>query len=1139
MLGDGDGGFAEPVETDVGPSAEQMVAGDFNGDGKLDLAVLSGNTVKLFYGNGDGTFRTGPITDVSAPLDLGDQLVAADLNGDGKLDLVIPTTSPTTGLPGVAILLGNGEGGFTLAAQPTLGFTYADSGGVVTLVAVADLNGDDIPDIVAVPQSDVVGDNTAEVLLGNGDGTFRSAVSVPLSPTGLSGSATDQNVAISTGDVTGDGKPDIVVESDGVVIAPGNGDGTFGPAYSDAAVDDDGNTTDTFGQMTLADVNGDGRLDLVTTQTGGSEAGSSVIDGISVSLGTAQTVLPASASVTVDRAAVAQPTITELSGGGTLTQDGNAYTLDLGTFAQNSTAAAVLALVNAAAAPADSFDGTFSTPTGSGFTLTGATLSAAIAAGQSQGGITFTADTSTPGSHSETITFAPRDATAETVQTASVAEDDSTPANLPSTPDPDAVAAELPALTLTITDTVTPAVAPTGPAILAPVSAIVLPNVRVGAADTKALPITNSATSGSADLGVTATASGEATVNGSVSGLAPQATDDTSLVAGLNTGTAGAETGTVALAPVSAPDTTLATQDVDVSGSVYREAAASAAPVNIVVHVGDPGSAALQITNTDAPDGFSEALIASLTGVTAGLTLAAAGPTADIAAGTTDKSSLAIGFSTAAAGTITGTATLGLASDGGTGAGSIDGLGQAALASEIVPVTITVDNYAKAGFAAHGGTLTAGTAPDTWVLNLGTVAQGGAALAGDLSVLNTAMGPADLLGGSYTVSGGSAFTNAGFDAFSGVGADGSADAGSVSLSTGKTGTFSETVVLTPTDTEGTNTSTPLTPQTVTIIGTVQVPTGTAVGDVHLTTFDGLYYNFQADGDFTLAQSTAAGDSFRVQIETAPFPAIQATSVITEAAAQVGDNVVTFGMGATTVAINGVADTALTIADPTQLLDGGTLRMIAANQYELDWSTGESITVTKGTEFLDVSSTLGTQDKPGSVQGLLGSDTGQANDFALPDGTVLKPPLSSATLLGTFADAWTVAPARSLLGGTVPAASGLGIPPAMTFLSATGPGQILTGSLQAGGQVGAPVTLAGALADFAGDTVTNFAAQDLIDVSNLGPALATVAYTGYTTGGVLTIGSGSARAALHVSGDLSGGVFHAVSDQHGGTLIGYV
>jgi hypothetical protein len=110
---------------------------------------------------------------------------------------------------------------------------------------------------------------------------------------------------------------------------------------------------------------------------------------------------------------------------------------------------------------------------------------------------------------------------------------------------------------------------------------------------------------------------------------------------------------------------------------------------------------------------------------------------------------------------------------------------------------------------------------------------------------------------------------------------------------------------------------------------------------------------------------------------------------------------------------------------------------------------------------------------------------------------------------------------------------------MTFLEATAPGQILTGSLQAGGQVGAPVTVVGALADLSGDTIANFAAQDLIDVTNAGSTLATLAYPGTAAGGVLTISAGPASASLHLSSGMSGSVFHVVSDQHGGTLIGYV
>jgi hypothetical protein len=551
----------------------------------------------------------------------------------------------------------------------------------------------------------------------------------------------------------------------------------------------------------------------------------------------------------------------------------------------------------------------------------------------------------------------------------------------------------------------------------------------------------------------------------------------------------------------------------------------------------------LDITNAAAADGLSENLIASIVGATGDFSTTPDATTGEIAAGASDTKSLAVDFSTQQAGTLTGTVTLDLVSDGGTGTNSIDGLGKTTLTPITVPLSIVVDRPAVPELeklAGTGtltpGTLTNGTAPDSYVLNLGTVTQNASPVTVSLAALNAAIAPADDLDGSYTISGDPYFTNTGFGDFSAVGAGDTSGTDTVSLGTGKTGGFSETIVLHPTDSNSSGYSQPLPDETLTVIGTVAAPTGTAIGDVHLTTFDGLYYNFQADGDFTLAQSTAPGDSFRVQIQTAPFPAINATSIVTEAAAQVGGNVVTFGMGSDTVAINGVADTVLSMAHPTQLLDGGELQMIAANEYELSWDTGESMTITKGTQYLNVTAKLGSQDTPGSVQGLLGTDTGQANDFSLPDGTVLKQPLTSAQLLGTFADAWTVAPDQSLLGGTVPVSSALGVPAGMTFLSATAPGQILTGSLQETG--GGATTLLGTLANLSGDTVTNFAPHDLIDVTDISSALAAIAYQGNATGGTLSIAAGNASAALHFVGGLSGGTFHVASDQHGGTLLSY-
>ena len=218
----------------------------------------------------------------------------------------------------------------------------------------------------------------------------------------------------------------------------------------------------------------------------------------------------------------------------------------------------------------------------------------------------------------------------------------------------------------------------------------------------------------------------------------------------------------------------LPSPQVTVSGAVYRVAAASIGAVNEIVHVGDPGTVALAVTNTDPADGYSENLIASLAGTTGDIGIAAAGPTGDIAAGASDATTLAVGLSTAAAGTVSGNATVALTSDGGTGTGSLDGLGQTSLAPQTVPVDITVDNYAAAGLSASGivtdGTNAQGGA--NYTLSLGTLSQGSATPMVDLDALNTAAGPADLLAGSFTESGSNAFTNL-LTGFSGVGAGGS------------------------------------------------------------------------------------------------------------------------------------------------------------------------------------------------------------------------------------------------------------------------------------------------------------------------------------------------------------------------------
>src|SRR6266568_4518891 len=198
LLGNGDGTFqvARSVYFNGGGARFWYIAeGDFNGDGKLDLAVTdySNNNVSVLLGNGDGTFqapRTFPVGIHPA------QVAVGDFNSDGKLDLAVadygcsqechPSPSNT-----VLVLLGNGDGTFRPAPNLTVGNGPAG-------VAVADLNGDGKPDLVA-PNFD---DNTLSVLLGNGDGTFQAAQNY------LVDSAP---VFVAVGDLNGDGKPDLAV----------------------------------------------------------------------------------------------------------------------------------------------------------------------------------------------------------------------------------------------------------------------------------------------------------------------------------------------------------------------------------------------------------------------------------------------------------------------------------------------------------------------------------------------------------------------------------------------------------------------------------------------------------------------------------------------------------------------------------------------------------------------------------------------------------------------------------------------------------------------------------------------------------------------------------------------------------------
>ena len=199
-LGKGDGTFGSPM-----PVANAVnlgwpfVFGDFNGDGKLDLAVnyVQGRTGYVLLGNGDGTFaRPREIAGMGLPG------ATADLNGDGILDLVGYTNGTDALTVAVAVAFGRGDGTFavkkTYPLQP-YEFSYPAS------ISIADWNGDGNLDIAAIPGQGYY----TYFFLGNGHGAFTpQANGVLLFPFGL----------LATGDFDGDGLPDVASTGDAVWV---------------------------------------------------------------------------------------------------------------------------------------------------------------------------------------------------------------------------------------------------------------------------------------------------------------------------------------------------------------------------------------------------------------------------------------------------------------------------------------------------------------------------------------------------------------------------------------------------------------------------------------------------------------------------------------------------------------------------------------------------------------------------------------------------------------------------------------------------------------------------------------------------------------------------------------------------------
>jgi FG-GAP-like repeat len=251
LLGDGRGEFKAAANSPVLAGKEgrshthDIATADVNADGNLDVLTTNAgdNTISVLLGDGKGGFKPAEGSPVRAGRHPYDVVAVNDLNADGKLDLVTPNLMGNA----VTVMMGDGKGGF--ASSSGSPFPLGPRPGYV---AIADLNDDGKPDIVATHDDDPL----VAVLLGDGAGGFKPAAGSPINtPKSVWGTA--------IGDVNGDGKKDLVMGSsnhDGVTILLGDGKGGFALASSSPLP---------AGKLTsyvaLADFNKDGKLDIVAS----------------------------------------------------------------------------------------------------------------------------------------------------------------------------------------------------------------------------------------------------------------------------------------------------------------------------------------------------------------------------------------------------------------------------------------------------------------------------------------------------------------------------------------------------------------------------------------------------------------------------------------------------------------------------------------------------------------------------------------------------------------------------------------------------------------------------------------------------------------------------------------------------------
>lgn len=259
MLNNGNGTFQPKVQYPVAGQTQDVAAGDFNSDGRMDLVVTINTlqiSLSLLLGNGDGTFNAAINFPNTSGFDSPD-VAATDLNNDGKLDVVIMHsiacfTAPCIAAETITVMLGNGDGTFQTRELAAPQHMHA--------MAAGDFNRDGIKDLA------IGSENTKlHILLGVGDGTFLRQPEMTLIPGGdLFSACNDVDVA----DFNRDTIQDLVVplgNGNGNVVLLGNGDGTFRQSFRITE-----NAVNSPLNLAVADFNLDGLQDIARAMGDGS-----------------------------------------------------------------------------------------------------------------------------------------------------------------------------------------------------------------------------------------------------------------------------------------------------------------------------------------------------------------------------------------------------------------------------------------------------------------------------------------------------------------------------------------------------------------------------------------------------------------------------------------------------------------------------------------------------------------------------------------------------------------------------------------------------------------------------------------------------------------------------------------------------